>query len=141
MGDLHTSNDQIDTTTVRLGEFEADLVSSAGPRILSYRLANRPTPFASLGDIAIDHPDAGRFRFLGGHRLWRAPEVPAITYEPDDRAVAIEKVTGGYEIIAHRDRHDVKKRLVITQSGDYTIVDHVDRLPEKLPTLFASLTS
>jgi nitric oxide reductase activation protein len=23
----------------------------------------------------------------------------------------------------------------------YTIVDHVDRLPEKLPTLFASLTS
>jgi len=25
--------------------------------------------------------------------------------------------------------------------GNYTIIDHVDRLPEKLPTLFASLTS
>ena len=26
-------------------------------------------------------------------------------------------------------------------ANNYTIVDHVDRLPEKLPTLFASLTS
>jgi nitric oxide reductase activation protein len=25
--------------------------------------------------------------------------------------------------------------------NNYTVVDHVDRLPEKLPTLFASLTS
>jgi len=26
-------------------------------------------------------------------------------------------------------------------TGNYTIVDHVNRLPEKLPTLFASLTA
>jgi len=25
-------------------------------------------------------------------------------------------------------------------ANNYTIVDHVDRLPEKLPTLFANLT-
>jgi len=26
-------------------------------------------------------------------------------------------------------------------SNHYTVIDHVDRLPEKLPVLFASLTS
>jgi nitric oxide reductase activation protein len=38
---------------------------------------------------------------------------------------------------ANADRY-VKR---IFGANNYTIVDHVDRLPEKLPALFASLTS
>ncbi len=32
-------------------------------------------------------------------------------------------------------------KIIFTYGNNYTIIDNVDRLPEKLPTLFASLTA
>ena len=48
------------------------------------RRGRRPVG-ATLGDdVVIRHPDSGVYRMRGGHRLWAAPEVPAVTYSPDD---------------------------------------------------------
>lgn len=46
---------------------------------------------AELGDLSIDLPDGRAFLLRGGHRLWAAPEVPEITYEPDNEPVSVER--------------------------------------------------
>lgn len=62
-----------------------------GPRIVGLTPAGGPNLLAELGDLGIDLDDGRRFVFRGGHRLWVAPEVPAITYEPDDMPVAVSQ--------------------------------------------------
>ena len=114
----------IETSSVRLGAFEAEVVTNAGPRILGYRRSGEPSPFAVLPDLAIDHPAAGHYRFLGGHRLWRAPENPAVTYEPDDTAVDVSETSDGFEIVGEPDRDGIVKHLTVTIRGEYTVVDH-----------------
>lgn len=59
-----------------------------GPRIVGLTPTGGPNLLAELGDLGIDLDDGRRFVFRGGHRLWVAPEVPAITYQPDDMPVA-----------------------------------------------------
>ena len=51
--------------------------------------------FAELGDMGIDLPDGGKYHLRGGHRLWAAPEVPAVTYEPDDDEVTVAESADG----------------------------------------------
>lgn len=114
----------IETTTVRLGAFEAEVATNAGPRILGYRRAGESSPFALIPDEAIDHPAAGHYRFIGGHRLWRAPEDPAVTYEPDDVDVDVSETSGGFEIVGQPDRDGIVKHMTVTIRGGYTVVDH-----------------
>ena len=59
---------------------------------MSLRRDNGPELFAQLGeDVVIDHPGSGIYRFHGGHRLWAAPEVPAITYASDDHPCVVSR--------------------------------------------------
>ncbi|MDJ0954209.1 MAG: hypothetical protein QNJ81_11070 [Acidimicrobiia bacterium] len=60
-----------------------------GPRITHFSLPAAENVFADLGDMGIDLPDGRRYTLRGGHRLWAAPEIPEITYEPDDDHVTI----------------------------------------------------
>ena len=124
---LVTDNDPsfpIETSTIRLGTFEAEIPSNAGPRILGYRRVGGTSPFADLPFETIDHPAAGRYHFLGGHRLWRAPEQPAITYEPDDVDVEVTPSADGFEIAGQPDRDGIVKHITVTSRDKYTIVDH-----------------
>lgn len=113
----------IETSTVRLGAFEAEVVTNAGPRILGYRRAGESSPFAVLPDDGIDHP-TGRYRFIGGHRLWRAPEDPDVTYEPDDVDVDVGETSDGFEVVGQPDGDGIVKHLTVTIRGEYTVVDH-----------------
>jgi hypothetical protein len=83
------------------------------------------SPFAELPGEGIDHAEAGTFHFLGGHRLWRAPEIPAVTYLPDDGPITIEESGGVFEMVGQRDVNGIVKRLSVSQRGAFTIVDHV----------------
>ncbi len=114
----------IESSTVRLGAFEAEVVTNAGPRILGYRRVGESSPFARLPNDGIDHPASGRYRFLGGHRLWRAPEDPAVTYEPDDADVDVSESSDGFEIVGGPDSDGIVKHLTVTIRGEYTVVDH-----------------
>lgn len=94
-------------------------------------MANGENVLAQLGDLSIPLPDGRKYRLVGGHRLWVAPEDPPVTYAPDDRAVVVTQtqheltVTGPPEVATRLEKsisislHDGGVRLVhrITNRG------------------------
>lgn len=96
----------------------------AGPRVISYRPEGHPNLFADLPDASIDHPAIGRYWFIGGHRLWRAPEVPEVTYQTDDQPVEVEQNGSRLTLLGGRDSDGIAKEISLEQRGDLTIVDH-----------------
>ena len=79
---------------------------------------------AVVPDATLEHPRGTPFRLLGGHRLWVAPEVPSITYEPDDRPCAVAAIGGGVRVEATPDGAWLVKALEVRAAGDRWIVDH-----------------
>jgi len=115
---------QVATQAFDLGSVRMEIASNAGPRITAYTKSGGQSFFASLGDAGIDG-FAGRFyRFVGGHRLWRAPEVPAVTYQPDDSDVQIVENSTGIDVAGYPDPDGVTKHFSIAQDRQYTIVEH-----------------
>jgi hypothetical protein len=113
-----------ETLAFEFGPVEISVATQAGPRIVGYSRKQGPQLFASLPDTVLSHPDSGVFRFLGGHRLWRSPEVPASTYDPDDLPVEITATEDGLTVKGEADRDGIVKTLSISQRGSYTTVDH-----------------
>lgn len=70
-------------------ELVVGIATAFGPRITHFSLLGEPNIFAELGDLAIDLIDGATYQLRGGHRLWVAPEVPEITYQPDDDPVTV----------------------------------------------------
>lgn len=121
MGDTPVT---IDSQTIDLGPVGVDFAVNAGPRIIGYARHGGPQLFASLPDDVIEHPAVGTYRFLGGHRLWRAPEEPAITYEPDDTPVTVTIMDAGFELVGPLGADAIVKAISVSQHGGFTIVDH-----------------
>lgn len=117
----------IETMTVDLGPATAVLAKDAGPRILGYARSGGPQLFATLPDAGIEVPGGGRFHFLGGHRLWRAPEVPEVTYQPDDHGTVITESVDSVELTGAADGDGIVKSISLTQRDKVTVVDHVMR--------------
>ncbi|MDJ0790789.1 MAG: hypothetical protein QNJ71_02735 [Acidimicrobiia bacterium] len=113
-----------ETATIPLGSYEFTIATNAGPRVLGYRRKQGVNPFAELPNDVIPLQDGRKYRFLGGHRLWRAPEIPAVTYEPDDRPVKIDDSSRDIDISGPADRNGIAKRITVSQRGNYSIVDH-----------------
>jgi hypothetical protein len=113
---------------VRLEDGDVAVVVSIsmGPRILGL-LVEGVNLFAVLPDATLDGPDDERFRFLGGHRLWVAPEVPSITYRSDDRACAVTEVEDGVRMEAPEDEAQLAKAITVRRDSPGWIVDHVVR--------------
>jgi len=94
LGDFHGRE-----TIILANEFfQLECLADAGPRIV------RLIP-AWLGEnIFAEVPDAvtraplGEFHFVGGHRLWIAPESLSRTYIPDDQGVTFRKITHGLKL-------------------------------------------
>jgi hypothetical protein len=84
-------------------EIQVHVATGFGPRVIGLELADSGNLFAILPDAWLPAGDGTRFRFRGGHRLWQAPEVPATTYRPDDRPVAIELADGWLRAVGPRD--------------------------------------
>ncbi|MGI9585760.1 MAG: hypothetical protein ACR2N7_09250 [Acidimicrobiia bacterium] len=118
------TNPATETATYQIGGADVCVAVDAGPRIVSYSLSGTGQLFADLPDDYIEHPETGRFYFIGGHRLWRAPERPAITYEPDSRPVTIREFEEGIEITGMAHHDGIVKSMAISASGEATVVDH-----------------
>ncbi len=112
---------------IDLGPVTVTVARDAGPRVLGYARRGGPDLFARLPGAVIDHPGAGTYAFLGGHRLWVAPEVPAVTYRPDDQPVAVEASGGGVRLTGPPDADGIVKEIAVRQDGELTVVDHVLR--------------
>ncbi len=98
-------------TWVGRGRLEAALATEVGPRIMGFRVRGGRNVLAELPDEHIPVGDGRVYRFRGGHRLWVAPELPAVTYEPDDGPVTVEG--GGDRISVRAANGPVAKEIAI----------------------------
>ena len=113
-------------TCVRLtsGHSTLFVTTSLGPRILG--LTGRGTNLLAVlpPEAGLEHPGGEVFRLVGGHRLWAAPEIPEITYEPDGRPCLVTSVGEGVRVQAPPDGAGLTKTLQIRTADDRWIVDH-----------------
>ncbi len=74
---------------------ELDCLTTAGPRILSLRYKGSENLLAQVPSIAVETV-YGRYHYLGGHRLWHAPEGMPRSYVPDDEGLeTAEEIESG----------------------------------------------
>ncbi len=111
---------------VRLEDGPASVVltTSLGPRILGL-FGRTGNVMAVVPDATLDLPDGGRLRLIGGHRLWVAPEVPEVTYQPDERRCEVTEVEHGVRVEAPADGAGLAKTIDVRRTGDRWVVDHV----------------
>jgi hypothetical protein len=108
-----------------LGPYSIAAATAFGPRLMSLRYRRGPELLAQLGDdVVIDHPDSGIYRFHGGHRLWAAPEVPAVTYASDDHPCVVTTSDGALTVRGPVDGAGFIKELSVSLEGESLIVDH-----------------
>ena len=81
---------------LRLSNGDAELVVTldVGPRILGYRLTDGPNVLKEYPD-QLGGTGEPSWMIRGGHRLWVAPEDPAITYYPDNAPVEVTEPEPG----------------------------------------------
>lgn len=115
-----------DPLSFALGPYVLQVAVEFGPRVLGFRRDPGPEMFAQLGpDSVIDRPDSGVYRFRGGHRLWASPEVPVITYAPDDEPCGVSSGTDRVAIVGRADRAGLIKGIDLMLSDGSLQVDHV----------------
>jgi hypothetical protein len=109
---------------------------SAGPRVLGL-FGVGENVMAVLPGAGLERPGGTRFAFIGGHRLWAAPEVPEVTYAPDDRPCEVTEVDAGARVTAPADDVGLIRSLEIRASDDGWIVDHAIRNASDAPITIA----
>lgn len=113
-----------DASTVTLGDYQIEIATQFGPRVIGLRRRVGPQILASLGpDVAIEHP-GGMYRFHGGHRLWAAPENAEVTYANDDHPCQVDIDDDSATILAGSDSAGVRKEITLRVDGDSLVVDH-----------------
>jgi len=80
--------------------------------------------FASLPETVIDRPDSGVYRFRGGHRLWASPELPSITYAPDDEPCSVTEGADEVSVVGPVDRAGLVKTMILSGGPEGIVVDH-----------------
>jgi hypothetical protein len=71
------------------GTIELIVTTQVGPRILRYGFPGDENILGEVPDAVVE-TELGRWRPLGGHRLWTAPESSPRSYAPDNDPVAFE---------------------------------------------------
>jgi hypothetical protein len=102
------------------------VTTSVGPRILGLLHEGR-NMLAVLPRSGLELPDGRTYAFLGGHRLWAAPEVTDVTYQPDDRPCEVTEVDGGVRVEAPMDGAGLAKAIELRPTPDGWAIDHVLR--------------
>lgn len=109
------------------GTLSLRFTKDVGPRVISLQLPGSPNMFAEFAEETMDRPGRGEFRFYGGHRLWRAPEDPALTYLPDNDPVDIQMMENGVRVAQKAEAETgIEKQLTLRFESDphKVVVDH-----------------
>jgi hypothetical protein len=77
---------------------EMILTGDVGPRIIRFGFISKPNEFHE-DDAWVGKSGDSEFHSYGGHRLWRAPEDPILTYIPDNHPVTIEQTPDGLHLL------------------------------------------
>ncbi len=114
--------------TRRLGHFEVTVPTGYGPRLLGLRHDRSPDILLRMEpEAGITTEGVGTFHFRGGHRLWAAPEVPWVTYVPDDDPCEVTFRDGVIRVAGSVDAAGFAKELAVSVGGEELIVDHTLR--------------
>jgi hypothetical protein len=112
------------TEVFERGDYLIGVAKTFGPRVVSLRWRQGPELFAQLDpSLTLHHPDRP-YVLHGGHRLWVAPEVPALTYAPDDAPCEISADGDGLVIEAAADTAGFAKRISIKPHNGGLDVEH-----------------
>jgi hypothetical protein len=81
----------------RLSNDSVELIvtTNVGPRILRYGFRNEENILGEVPEAMVE-TELGRWKPLGGHRLWAAPEANPRSYAPDNDAVEFESEGSGH---------------------------------------------
>lgn len=102
------------------GVVELIVTLDVGPIVLRYGFAGHPNLLGVLPE-----PEVDGWRPRGGHRLWVAPEDPAVTWVADDGPVGWSATERGATFTAPVDGAGIEKRLVIALGpGSEVRVEH-----------------
>lgn len=108
-----------------IGPYRIATTANYGPRIVGVWRGESPDMLARLPKhLGIELPGGGIYRFRGGHRLWAAPEVPAVTYAQDDRRCEVTTTANGLNINAPADAAGLAKEIRVGLIDDALVVDH-----------------
>jgi hypothetical protein len=94
------------------GQVEMAVTTGRGPRVVFWGWAGR-APGANLMAEVPEFVVRG-FSFLGGHRLWAAPESFERTYRADDAPPTVRERPGGILLTAPPDADGLVKELAVT---------------------------
>ena len=84
----------LSTRKLTSGDLELTYLDTAGPRIVGLRFKDSDNLLASVPQIAIPTP-YGEYRYIGGHRLWYAPEAMPRSYIPDTDGATFFEFSNG----------------------------------------------
>jgi len=110
-----------------IGQVSFSFSKSFGPRILSLQFGGRKNIFAELREEFLEYPGSNDFCFYGGHRLWIAPEDPAVTYIPDNQPVQILQTEDAVKLVQDICPKTHIQKSIQVQNTDHEnvfIVDH-----------------
>ena len=110
-----------------IGRYRVEVATGFGPRLTGLTIDGGRELLAMLdpgAGLALD--GGGFYRFHGGHRLWAAPEVPAVTYAPDDHECSVVRDGEALTVSAPVDRAGLVKEISVAAvaGGDALLVEH-----------------
>ncbi len=92
---------------------DLDYLATAGPRIVGLHYKGSENLLAEVPGIS--HPTPyGEYHYLGGHRLWHAPEAMPRSYIPDQEGLTVSNIADGVVLDGRREPGTaIRKRLEI----------------------------
>jgi hypothetical protein len=104
---------------------ELECLATAGPRIVRLSYNGSANLFAEVPEISTSTP-FGDYRFLGGHRLWYAPEAMPRSYIPDNDGLVVSEIPGGLILDGKTETASgIHKRIEVQLNPERTEVDLV----------------
>lgn len=102
------------------------VATTFGPRIVWCGRPGEPNLFADLGDLALDVGDGRRYTLRGGHRVWVGPELPELTYQPDDGRVTAVLTEHTVTVTSHADDFGLVKSIevALVPGESAAVIDH-----------------
>jgi hypothetical protein len=111
-----------------IGRYRVEVATGFGPRVTGLSIDEGPELLARLDPgLGLALGDGGLYRFHGGHRLWAAPEVPDVTYAPDDHECSVRHDGETVTVSAPVDRAGLQKEISVsaTAGDDAVVVEHL----------------
>lgn len=96
-----------------------EYLKDAGPRIVRLYFGDSPVNLLAEAPQAVTGTSLGEYRFLGGHRLWHAPEANPRSYIRDHEGLDVQSLPDGVRLTqAVEAQTGIRKSMEIRLHGE-----------------------